>query len=156
MTLAMLACSGDGGTDGGGDDDATDDDDDDDDDDGSITPDGDVVIDCDDVPDHDVDSLDCEQTWTALLEVSSAARLCNKDSDCRAQRLNCESWVQAECWLLFNYCIDKADDVDVGKYMDHGGSSGCVGDDGDQCSGCGSGLPVLCVDHYCQWDYYAR
>ena len=151
MTLAMLACSGDGGTGG----------DDDDDDDGNAgtdvdtTGNGDVVIDCDAVPDHDVESMDCDQTWTALLQVSAAARLCNKDEDCRAQRLNCESWVQAECYLLFNYCIDKADDVDIGKYMDHGGSSGCVGDDGDQCSGC-SALPVVCVDHYCQWDYYAK
>ena len=50
MTLAMLACSGDGGSDGGDDDDdATNGDDDD----VATTPDGDVVIDCDAVPDHD-------------------------------------------------------------------------------------------------------
>ena len=150
MTLAMLACSGDNGGDGDDDDDdgQTDDDDDDDDDD-----DGDIVIDCDAVPDHDVDDMTCDGTWSALLQVSAAARLCNTDEDCRAQRLNCEYWVQAECWLLFNYCIDKADDVDIGKYMEHGATSGCVGDDGDRCSGCGSALPVMCVNNYCEWDY---
>jgi len=151
MTLAMLACSGDGGSDG--------DDDDDDgtndgggDDDVDTTPDGDIVIDCDEVPDHNVDNLSCDGTWTALQEVSAAARLCNKADDCRVQRLNCESWVQAECWLLFNFCIDKEEDVDIGKYMDHGGSNGCIGDDGDQCT-CGPALPVVCENHYCNWDY---
>jgi hypothetical protein len=149
LTLATLACSGDGG----GDDTGDDDDDDGNDTDVDVTPGGDIVIDCDDVPQHNVDGMDCEQTWSALLQVSAASRLCNDDSDCRVQRLNCESWVQADCYLLFNYCIDKEEDVDVGKYMEHGGDTlTCEGDDGDVCT-CGSALDVQCVDHYCQWVY---
>ena len=133
LTLALMACGGDGGgsdttdnggTDGGGDDD-------------------DVTMDCDLLPEYNVDELDCDALWTAFLDVASAASACNSDHDCQIVQPDCVNWTQSVCFTAANDCLDQ--DI-VNEYSDAG--AGCHTATQDGCT-CGSLPDVACKDHVC-------
>ena len=61
---------------------------------------------CDEIPVYDnLGSFDCEELWAALDATVSAALKCHDASDCRALKIDCEDWDEANCYQIANTCI---------------------------------------------------
>src|SRR5688572_4658661 len=104
----LIAC---GGTDTGGDNGTNGDNGGDDDDAPPINggDDDDDDLGCDEIPEFNTGGMDCKELWVALDATIDAAQKCNEASDCRALRIDCEDWDQANCYQIANTCIGERD-----------------------------------------------
>jgi hypothetical protein len=143
----LIAC---GGTDTGGDNGTNGDNGGDDDDappiNGGTDPDD---LGCDEIPEFETGGMDCKELWVALDATVNAALKCNDADDCRALKIDCEDWDQANCYQIANTCIGERD---LDQFHPEANGQSCdvavPGFPDTDCE-CGGPPPVDCVGGFC-------